>query len=121
MRSGYIFVALLAAPAVVHAAPPPNGKVAFAACAACHGTKPSEKRMGPSLAGIVGRKAGSVAGFTYSPAMAKSGISWTEAKLDAFMANPRSVVPGTKMAYGGVAQPEKRKAIIDYLKTLPAK
>jgi cytochrome c len=77
--------------------------------------------MGPTMAGIVGRKAGSVNGYAYSPAMAKSGIVWNEAKLDAYMANPKGVVPGTKMAFGGVPQPEKRKAIIAYLKTLPAK
>jgi cytochrome c len=122
MRPGYIIAAaLLAVPVAAQAQTAPNGKVAFAACMACHGTKPTDKRMGPTMAGIVGRKAGSVNGYAYSPAMAKSGIVWNEAKLDAYMANPKGVVPGTKMAFGGVPQPEKRKAIIAYLKTLPAK
>jgi cytochrome c len=112
---------MLAAPNAVQAQSAPNGKVAFATCMACHGTKLADKRMGPTMAGVVGRKAGSVSGYSYSLAMAKSGIVWNDAKLDAYMANPKSIVPGTKMAFGGVAQSEKRKAIIDYLKTLPAK
>jgi cytochrome c len=122
MRPGYIIAAaLLVVPVAAQAQSAPNGKVAFAACMACHGTKPADKRMGPTMADVVGRQAGSVSGYAYSPAMAKSGIVWNDARLDAYMANPKAVVPGTKMVFGGVAQSEKREAIIDYLKTLTAK
>jgi cytochrome c len=92
-----------------------------AACALCHGVKPGEKRIGPSLAGIAGRPAAATPGFAYSPAMVKSRIRWDDAQLNAFIAAPQKSVPGTKMIYAGMADPAKRKALIAYLKTLPAK
>jgi cytochrome c len=98
------------------------GRSSFqAACAVCHGVKPGERRLGPSLAGIVGRPAGATPGFVYSPAMAKSGIKWDEASLNAFLTAPQKSVPGTRMIYAGMADAAKRKALIAYLRTLPAK
>lgn len=107
-----------ASPASAQSSP---GKIAFTACAACHGSKPGEKRMGPTLAGVSGRKAGTLPGYTYSPAMAKSGIVWDDKTIAAYIANPKAVVPGTKMVFRGVDDPAKRQAIIGYLKSLPAK
>lgn len=115
-----IAAALLPAAAQAQSAPP-TGKAAFAPCMACHGTKPGETRMGPSMAGVVGRKAATVSGYNYSQPMQKSGIVWTDAKLDAFMANPKAVVPGTKMFFQGVKSAGQRQAIVAYLKSLPAK
>lgn len=91
---------------------------AFAQCMACHSTEPGKNSVGPSLAGVVGRKAGSVPGFAYSDANKNSGLTWDEKTLDTYLTNPMKMVPGTKMTYAGLADPAERKAIIDYLKTL---
>ena len=102
------------------AATPPTAAVtepaAFAVCKACHSVEPGKNGIGPSLAGIYGEKAGAVPGFTFSDAMLNSGLTWNQATLDRYLADPRGVVPGTKMAFGGVADAAKRQAIIDYLK-----
>lgn len=95
-----------------------EGKAAFAACAACHGTAPGEKKLGPTLFGIVGSKAGTAPGYKASPALANSGMTWTADKLDAFIAAPRAAVPGNRMPYPGMADPQRRKALIAYLATL---
>ncbi len=93
------------------------GKAAFASCAVCHNNvQGAGAKMGPNLYGILGKKAGSSEGYSYSAALKASGIIWTEAELDAFIANPSAKVPGTKMGAGGVSNAEKRKAIIAYLK-----
>ena len=96
-----------------------KGKAAFAACSSCHAVQAGAAAgIGPNLNGVVGRKAGSLAGFAYSEAMTKSGITWTEAELDAFLANPSGKVPGTAMAAGRVADAERRAAVVAYLASL---
>lgn len=92
--------------------------VAFAQCMSCHAVAPGQNGIGPSLAGVFGRKAGMAPGFSYSDAMKASGKTWDEASLDAFLANPMGVVPGTRMTYMGQSDPAKRKAVIEYLQTL---
>jgi cytochrome c len=87
-------------------------------CAQCHFTLPDKDHFGPSLFGIVGRKAASVPRFPYSPALRKSGIVWTEEKLDEFVTNPRQAVKGVQMIYAGLKNPEQRKALITFLKSL---
>lgn len=91
---------------------------AFAQCKACHSIEPGKNGIGPSLAGIWGEKAGDVPGFDFSDAMKESGLVWNQATLDRFLADPRGVVPGTKMAFGGVKDAAKRQQIIDYIKGL---
>ena len=108
----------LAAPAAAQAV---DGKKLFnARCAVCHWDpgKPGETvRMGPSLTGVVGRKAGTHPKFTrYSKAMKAYGKPWAEANLSAYLENPRKVVPGTNMAFPGLKKPEERAAIVAYLK-----
>ncbi len=115
-----IALLLLAGASATHAddAAIATGKTAFGACRACHAVEKGKTGIGPSLYGVVGRKAGTLPGFTYSKAMAGSGLTWDEAALDAFVAAPQAKVPGTRMPYGGLKDAAKRKAIIDYLKTL---
>lgn len=91
---------------------------AFAQCAACHSVEPGKSGIGPSLHGVVGRKAASQPGFAYSAALKNSGLTWDEAGLDKWLASPLTMVPGNKMPYAGVKDPAKRKAVIDYLATL---
>jgi cytochrome c len=108
------------------AAPAPAASVAsagerpaaFAQCAACHAVEKGKHGVGPSLAGIMGTKAGDVAGFAFSDAMKASGVTWDEASLDTWLTNPAKMIPGTKMVYAGMADPADRKAVIDYIKTL---
>ena len=89
---------------------------AFAVCKACHSVEPGKNGIGPSLAGIYGDKAGTVPGYDFSDAMKGSGLTWNQATLDRYLTDPRGVVPGTKMGFGGLADAAKRQAIIDYLK-----
>jgi cytochrome c len=95
-----------------------KGKVAFQTCAACHSDQPGVRRVGPSLAGVFGTPAGQVSGFPYSVGLASSKLRWDRKTLDAFIAKPQAVVPGTNMTYAGVGDPAKRQAIIDYLESL---
>ncbi len=113
-------LSLLASLVPVEAQESDEGMMAFNnACRTCHSFKPDDNRLGPTLHGIVGRKAGSVAGFQFSPAMKNSGITWDEANLDQFIANPESVVNGNAMKpYGGIADESERAKIVSFLKTL---
>ena len=88
-------------------------------CGTCHvAVADAEPRQGPTLFGVIGRKAGSVPGFKYSPAFAAGGgdIVWDEGTLDRWLADPQSVIPGASMLYKQ-ADPDKRRLVIDYLKT----
>lgn len=96
-------------------APPPRE---FAQCAACHKVAPGANGLGPSLAGVYGADAGHVGNYAYSAAMRRSGLTWDEATLHAYLEAPMKVVPGTKMSYAGMKDPAQRQAVIDYLKTL---
>ena len=92
---------------------PARGEQLYARCAACHAL--AYDRVGPRHCGLLGRKAGAVADFDYSPAMKKSGIVWTAKTLDRFLANPARLVPGTTMTYAGVPDPKERADLIAYL------
>ena len=104
---------MVSAAATAPATPPPS----FTQCKVCHSVEPGKNGVGPTLFGIVGSKAGEVAGYNFSPALAKSGITWNRSTLDTWLAGPLKMVPGTKMV---ISQPDaaKRKEIIDYLETL---
>lgn len=90
----------------------------FAVCSVCHSPEAGRNGVGPTLHGVVGRPAGAVANYTYSPAMKASGVTWDAATLDRFIASPHAVVPGTRMAYPGMRDAAKRAEIVDYLATL---
>lgn len=99
------------------AAPDPDayarGALIYERCAACHAL--ATDRTGPRHCGLIGRRAGSVAGFDYSPAMRKSKIIWTEAQLDRFLKAPLAMVPGTAMGYDGIKDQRERRDLIAYL------
>ncbi|MFM6853324.1 MAG: c-type cytochrome [Sphingopyxis sp.] len=90
------------------------GAGVFNQCRACHSVEAGRNGIGPSLHGVVGRRAGAVAGYTYSPANVASGRTWTPDLLFAYLAAPGSVIPGTKMAYA-LRDPQARADVIAYL------
>lgn len=92
-----------------------NGQAMFESrCGMCHGLTPSPGKMGPPLKGVVGRKPGTAPGYNYSDALRQSKTTWSAASLNAFLAAPGKVAPGTKMMVG-VSAPDQRSAIIAYL------
>jgi cytochrome c len=98
------------------AAPNLHGKLLFLRCASCHDIGPGPAKIGPNLAGVVGRKAGSLPGYEYSPAMKQAGFVWTEANLDRWLTRPSDLVPGTAMAFAGLPSAQDRQAVIAYLR-----
>jgi len=96
---------------------PEAGQQVFARCGTCHATDPGVNKIGPSLAGIVGRKSGAVPGYEYSSAMKSANITWDDDSLDKFLAAPAGVVHGTKM-FIGVPNSADRQNVIAYLATL---
>jgi cytochrome c len=92
-------------------------KVFSAHCAVCHATTVGENKIGPSLGGIVGSKSGTVPGFEFSPAMKNADITWDEANLDKYLANPAGFVHGTKM-FVNLPSETDRQNVIAYLDTL---
>ncbi|CAO3402834.1 Cytochrome c [Azospirillum palustre] len=94
------------------------GKSVFNTCKACHTIEAGgPNRVGPNLHGIVGRKAGSVDGFSYSAAVKDAGYAWDEQKLDTYLKDPKAALPGNKMAFAGVKDDAKRADLIAYLKS----
>ncbi|MEG3148144.1 cytochrome c family protein [Sphingomonas sp. RT2P30] len=91
-----------------------KGGIVFLQCKTCH--EFDKNKIGPMLKGIVGRKAGTVAGFSYSDANKNSGITWSAEKLFQYLEKPMRVVPGTKMTYAGLSDAQKRADVIAYLK-----
>ncbi len=91
-----------------------RGEEIYQRCLACHAL--AQNRVGPRHCGLFGRKAGTVKGYQYSTAMKKYGVIWNEQTLDRFIENPLKTVPGTKMGYAGVKNPQERADLITYLK-----
>jgi cytochrome c len=111
-------IATIALSPIAGAQPLDAGRKAFQECIACHSTEKGVNGVGPSLAGIVGSKAGDVEGFRFSGPMRRSGIVWTSESLNRFLADPQAVVPGTRMPYSGMADAADRAALIQYLGSL---
>lgn len=96
------------------AAQPPRS---WATCAACHAAQ-GGAAIGPPLAGVFGRKAGTAPGFGYSRAMQGAGVTWDAASLAAFIADPQQAVPGNRMPFPGLDDAAEVEALVRYLKTL---
>jgi cytochrome c len=111
--AGLLFV-LMASPA--SAADVEHGKQVFQTCAACHSDKPDA--LGPNLAGVVGRKAGSRDDFRYSPAMTRAGFNWDTGSLRDYLADPQAKVKGNRMPFSGLTDPKDLDDVIAYLGTL---
>lgn len=108
-----------ATPTQAAAAPaaPATAPASFAQCGVCHSVQRGQNGIGPSLAGVAGRRAGTLAGFTYTDGMKNLGVTWNDANLDRYLSGPSAMVPGTTMAIGPLSAGDRR-AIIAYLKTL---
>lgn len=104
-------------PASAAAAVPDKPPMAFMQCRSCHAVEPGKNGIGPTLHGIVGKKAGSASDFKYSSALEASGIVWNRETLDEWLAGPMQMVPGTRMVVP-VRDAQQRQEIIDYLETL---
>jgi cytochrome c len=94
------------------------GEKVFLNCKTCHAVEAGKNMTGPSLHALQGRKSGTIAGYSYSTANKNSGITWTNEKLFQYLENPQRVIPGTKMTYTGVKDPQQRADLIAYLDTL---
>jgi cytochrome c len=94
------------------------GKAIFKKCALCHTTELGKNKIGPSLLGVVGRKAASLENYNYSEAMKKFDHMWDAETLDTYLADPRATVPGTKMIFPGLKEKSERDDMIAYLETL---
>ena len=88
-------------------------------CEICHSAADgAAHKIGPNLFGVVGRPAGMTEGYTYSPAMVESGLTWTTENLATYLAGPAAMVPGTKMGFPGFNNEEDEANLIAYLETL---
>ena len=108
--------ALLAAAGAAEAADATHGAQVFRACAACHNERPDS--LGPSLKGVVGRKAATLEGYRYSGPMRRANLVWDEANLKQYIADPQARVPGNRMPFGGLHETPDVEDVIAYLKTL---
>jgi cytochrome c len=111
--AGLLFA--LAASAAV-AADVDHGKQVFQACAACHSDKPDA--LGPNLAGVIGRKAGSRDDFRYSNAMMRAGFDWDAGNLRQYLADPQAKVKGNRMPFAGLSDPKDVDDVVAYMATL---
>jgi cytochrome c len=107
------FLSLPAAASTVPQGDTARGKSIYERCQACHSL--TRNRTGPKHCGLLGRAAGGVAGYRYSKALKDSGIVWTPESLDRFLENPFQAVPGTRMGYAGVKDPQERADLIAFL------
>jgi len=116
--AGYLALAMPPYQAHAQNGAPDGAQLFKGNCAVCHSAEPGQNKIGPSLFGVVGRKAGTAPGYTYSDTMKNSGLTWTPDQLDTYLTNPKGVVSNTKMMFLGLKNANDRKAITEYLATL---
>lgn len=108
-------LAVLSAPALAAGDAEAGAKV-FNKCKACHAMEEGKNKVGPSLFGVMGRAAGAVNGFKYSKALQESGLTWDDATLAKYLAKPKELVPGTRMAFAGLKKSDEIDNVIAYMK-----
>jgi cytochrome c len=104
--------------AALAADPAAGEKIFKTQCGICHAVAAGENRIGPTLFGVVGRRAGSVPGFNYTADHKKLDLTWDTANLDKYLTNPRAMVPDTSMIYAGLKNDAERADLVAYLETL---
>lgn len=121
-RIAAALVVITAMPAASYAQDVAAGENSFKKCRACHVIDKDQNRVGPSLLGVVGRKAGTHPNFAYSKAMldaGAAGVVWDEATLAKYLKNPKDMVKGTKMSFAGIKDDAEIANLIAYMKTFP--
>ena len=120
MKKIVLALALVAGlPVAAQAQDADAGKAVFNVCKACHSVDEGAKGVGPNLKGVIGRKAGTLEGFTYSEAMKASGLTWDEATFSEYIANPKAKIPNNKMVFAGLKDEQKIKDVLAFLKANP--
>jgi nitrite reductase (NO-forming) len=104
-----------AMPAPIAGGDPAPGKLVFRKCQVCHSLEPGKDVLGPSLAGIIGRKSGAEPNYGYSPAMKDANLTWDAKTLDAYLDDPQKLVPGNKMPFPGLKTAQDRADVIAFL------
>ena len=110
-----IFLTAAGLARAVEAGDPAQGKKVFAKCQACHSLEAGKNKVGPTLHGVMGRASASEAEFNYSDAMKNAHLTWDPDTLDKYLANPKELVPGTKMMFPGLRKEKERADVISYL------
>jgi cytochrome c2 len=114
LAAAFLLLAMPALPAL--ALSPDPGERDFQRCVSCHSVDPAETDLpGPNLKGVLGRRAGTLKGYDYTPEMRASGLVWNRETLDRFLAGPEDLVPGTRMGLPPLRDARLRRSIIDYL------
>jgi cytochrome c len=112
---GAIAVFVVASASLIRAADAEKGKAVFEQCTACHSLDGTGDYDGPTLHGVIGRKAGALEDYRYSAAMKRSDVVWDAATLDAYVADPQAFIPGNRMAFAGISDKAQRDDLIAFL------
>jgi cytochrome c len=117
MRLAFVLAFLTLVPNAAGAADPKAGEAVFRKCQICHAVgEGAQTRLGPVLNGLIGRKAGTYEGYSYSDANKNSNIVWDEATLAKYLKNPKAMIPGTNMLFAGLPKDQEIEDVIAYLK-----
>jgi cytochrome c len=112
-----VFACLLSSPVLGLEGDATRGARAFRACTACHSLEPNRNMTGPSLAGVLHRKAGTASGFTrYSDVMRHSDVIWDDKSLDGYLKDPAGFMPGNHMTFQGISDDQSRADVVAFLK-----
>ena len=115
MKKHFVFAVLLIDCNSVNSQDTNRGQKLFEECRACHAVEKGPQGVGPDLHGVFGRRAGTLDDFRFSPALKRSGITWTPQTLDAYVADPQKAVPQNRMPFAGMPDARDRADLIRYM------